>query len=169
LKDDEVDRLQKSLANIDGERAQLAERLQNANTEATDSKALAAANQEATAQLAALHEQLRQSQNQIASLASENAALKNRYALVGAPPSSSGLSAPTRPGTAGAAAAAVRPPTPTPAPAARTHVIASGDTLTKIARRYYGSSEKWNQILEANRGVIRDPNNLTVGATIRIP
>jgi nucleoid-associated protein YgaU len=51
----------------------------------------------------------------------------------------------------------------------RTHVIGLGDTLGKIAKRYYGSADRWPEIYEANRDVLRDPNRLPVTVTIRIP
>jgi nucleoid-associated protein YgaU len=44
-----------------------------------------------------------------------------------------------------------------------------GDTLSKIARRYYGSADRWPEILQANRDVLRDERNLPVGAALRIP
>jgi len=183
LQQDEVDRLQKALANIDTERAQLADRVHASDTQASQAQAQAAANQEAAAQLAAVREQFRQAQNQIASLAGENSQLKNRLALAGPPPGSAGtggLGAPSRPTPALAPAsstavvsstraAPTAPTRPTPPPAPRTHTVAEGDTLTKIARHYYGSSDRWPQILEANRNVIKDVNNLTLGTTLKIP
>lgn len=170
LQQDEVDRLQKALANIDAERAELAERIQNSTSQTNQALAQAAVNQEAASQLAGVREQLRQMQNQLASLAGENAQLKNRLALSGPAPSSL-LAAPTRPGGATVQSAPARsaPTAPTPAPTTRTHTVADGDTLTRIARRYYGNAEKWPQILEANRAVIKDVNNLTVGTSLKIP
>jgi hypothetical protein len=49
----------------------------------------------------------------------------------------------------------------------KTYVVKSGDTLSKIAAHFYGSSSKWHQIANANN--IRDPQKLTVGAKLRIP
>jgi nucleoid-associated protein YgaU len=169
LKQEEIDRLQNALANIDNERAQLADRLNEANTRANQSASQATAGQEASAQLTGIREQLRQAQNQIASLATENQQLKNRLALSGPPPSSL-MGVPTRPGSAAAQAiTSTRPAEPAAAPAVRTHTVVDGDTLTRIARRYYGSSDRWAEILEANRGAIKDPNNLTLGTKLRIP
>jgi chromosome segregation ATPase len=184
LKDEEIDRLQKALANIDGERASLAERIQSATTEASEATARASVNNDATAQLAAVREQLRQAQNQLASFANENMQLKNRLSLGGgSTPAMSGLSAPRRPGAAVAPAAAnaplLRPTTPTVSPGAtasaptpeqpRTHTVMAGDTLTKIAKRYYGDTERWAEILEANRAAIGDPRAISVGTRLRIP
>ena len=136
---------------------------------------------EAAAQIAALSEQLRQTQATAAALATENAQLKTRLAIVGPPPAAE-HAAPVRPGTAAAAAVttplpAVRPvatpPSDMDTPAAdagpRQHVVVEGDTLAKLARRYYGNTNRWNEILEANRDVIKNENVLPVGATLRIP
>lgn len=51
----------------------------------------------------------------------------------------------------------------------RTHVVTAGDTLAKIATRYYGSAARWREILEANRDVLGEGNNLVVGHSLRIP
>jgi len=56
-----------------------------------------------------------------------------------------------------------------PATAGRTHVVAKGDTLSSIARKYYGDSSKWKTIFNANRNRIADPNRLTVGTKLIIP
>jgi nucleoid-associated protein YgaU len=51
----------------------------------------------------------------------------------------------------------------------RTYVVRSGDTLFSISRKFYKSSKRWKEILEANRKNIRDPKKLTVGETLVIP
>lgn len=56
-----------------------------------------------------------------------------------------------------------------PATSGRTHVVAKGDTLSSIARKYYGDSSKWKTIFNANRNRISDPNRLTVGTKLIIP
>ncbi len=64
---------------------------------------------------------------------------------------------------------------PTPAPEAapaggRTHVVAKGDTLFKLARQYYnGNQSMWRKIWEANKAQISDPNQLKVGQQLVIP
>ncbi len=59
------------------------------------------------------------------------------------------------------------------APAAEEKVeyyeIVSGDTLSKIAKQYYGDANAYPKIFEANREVIKDPNLIYVGQKIRIP
>jgi len=47
--------------------------------------------------------------------------------------------------------------------------IVSGDSLSKIAKKFYGDSGRYNEIFEANREVIRDANLIFPGQKIRIP
>ncbi len=71
-----------------------------------------------------------------------------------------------------APAAVVSLPTTVPSPTAKqeqTHVVASGDTLTGIAQKYYGDASKWNRIFEANRDVLPSSNSLQIGQKLRIP
>ena len=49
------------------------------------------------------------------------------------------------------------------------YVIQSGDTLSKISKAYYGDAMAYNQIFDANREVIQDPDLIFVGQKIRIP
>ncbi|MCK4659711.1 MAG: LysM peptidoglycan-binding domain-containing protein [Phycisphaerae bacterium] len=51
------------------------------------------------------------------------------------------------------------------------HVVRKGDTLTKIARRYYGSSSPGivTAIFEANRQVMRSPHEVVEGSRLRLP
>jgi ABC-type amino acid transport substrate-binding protein len=53
-----------------------------------------------------------------------------------------------------------------------TYVVQPGDTLSRIARAYYGDAwaTSWQRIYEANRDVIGDdPGRLRVGMTLQIP
>ena len=50
---------------------------------------------------------------------------------------------------------------------ATTHVVKKGDTLRKLANRYYGEPGKWRRIAKANK--IKDPTKLKVGRKLRIP
>ena len=47
--------------------------------------------------------------------------------------------------------------------------IASGDRLTLIALKYYGHKFFWVYIYEANKDVIRNPNNVPIGTVLKIP
>jgi len=49
------------------------------------------------------------------------------------------------------------------------HVVAAGDTLSKIARKYYGDASQYMQIFEANRDQLKDPDKIKVGQKLKIP
>jgi nucleoid-associated protein YgaU len=49
------------------------------------------------------------------------------------------------------------------------YVIKSGDTLSAIAKQFYGDGNKHPKIFEANREVIKDANLIFPGQKIRIP
>lgn len=48
-------------------------------------------------------------------------------------------------------------------------VLKAGDRLAKLARKYYGNTEDWILIYNANKDVITNPDVLPVGKTIIIP
>ena len=64
---------------------------------------------------------------------------------------------------------AVAAPAASTAEAFKDYVVQKGDTLQKIAKQVYGSYNKWTKIYEANRTVIKDPNFLRPGITIKLP
>jgi len=47
--------------------------------------------------------------------------------------------------------------------------IKSGDNLSKVSKKFYGNSNHYNEIFEANREVIKDMNLIYPGQMIRIP
>jgi len=47
------------------------------------------------------------------------------------------------------------------------HVVVEGDTLTSIAKQYWGTSQGWENIQKANPGLT--PTNLKLGAKLNIP
>ena len=49
-----------------------------------------------------------------------------------------------------------------------TYTVESGDTLSKIALKYYGSSSYWTKIFADNADTISDPNKIRVGQIIKI-
>ncbi len=49
------------------------------------------------------------------------------------------------------------------------YTIQKGDSLSKIAKRYYGDAMKYPVIFEANREVIKDADLIYPGQVIRIP
>ena len=49
------------------------------------------------------------------------------------------------------------------------YTIKKGDTLSAIAKQFYGKANDYPKIFEANREVIKDPNLIFPGQKIRIP
>lgn len=49
------------------------------------------------------------------------------------------------------------------------YTIVSGDSLWKIAKKYYGNGSKYTVLFEENREVIKDPDKIYPGQKIRIP
>jgi nucleoid-associated protein YgaU len=70
-----------------------------------------------------------------------------------------------------------RPVTPKPGvvqppdPSRPVYTVRSGDTLSSIAKQFYGKDtpKYWQQILEANKTSIKDPKRLPVGQKLVIP
>lgn len=56
------------------------------------------------------------------------------------------------------------------APAESTfYTVKSGDTLSKIAAEHYGAANKYMVIFEANKPMLKDPDKIYPGQTLRIP
>jgi nucleoid-associated protein YgaU len=55
------------------------------------------------------------------------------------------------------------------APQAQFHAVVSGDTLGKIAKKYYGNAMKYPVIFEANKPMLSHPDKIYVGQVLRIP
>jgi nucleoid-associated protein YgaU len=51
----------------------------------------------------------------------------------------------------------------------RDYTIKSGDSLSKIAREFYGNANDWQKIYQANKDTIKDPNMIYPGQKIIIP
>jgi nucleoid-associated protein YgaU len=67
-------------------------------------------------------------------------------------------------------------PAPTSEPGAagttgteQTYTVVAGDSLSKIAKRYYGDANQWRRIHEANRDQIKDPDLIHPGQRLKIP
>lgn len=67
-----------------------------------------------------------------------------------------------------APAAQAQPRTPEPEET-RFHQVQSGDTLSKIAKQYYGEAGKYMQIFEANKPMLSDPDKIYPGQVLRVP
>ena len=50
-----------------------------------------------------------------------------------------------------------------------TYTVEKGDTLSHIAKRFYGKAKFWPKIHEANRDTIEDPDRIFPGQVIRLP
>ncbi|WP_198969847.1 peptidoglycan-binding protein LysM [Xylophilus sp. ASV27] len=53
--------------------------------------------------------------------------------------------------------------------ASQYHDVVSGDTLSAIAKKYYGDANKYMKIFEANKPMLSDPNKIYPGQKLRIP
>ncbi|MFZ2517720.1 MAG: LysM peptidoglycan-binding domain-containing protein, partial [Anaerolineae bacterium] len=51
----------------------------------------------------------------------------------------------------------------------RTHVVVAGDSLYKIAAHFYGNGNRWPEIFEANKDIIKNPRIIRPGQKLRIP
>lgn len=55
------------------------------------------------------------------------------------------------------------------APAAQTYTVASGDSLSKIAKKLYGNANRWHDIFNANRDQLDNPDLIKPGQILQIP
>lgn len=51
----------------------------------------------------------------------------------------------------------------------RTHTVAKGESLSKIAKQYYGDAKQWKKIFEANKDTIKNPDLIFPGQVIKVP
>jgi len=51
----------------------------------------------------------------------------------------------------------------------QTYTVTAGDTLSRLAFRFYGASHKWPQIHQANADTLKNPNYLYIGQQLLIP
>jgi len=49
------------------------------------------------------------------------------------------------------------------------HTVKSGDTLSKIAKRYYGDAMRYPDIFDANTPMLKHPDKIYPGQVLRIP
>lgn len=183
--------LESALATSQASEARLGEELASSRSshEATQSALNSAQAELEKARLAAqvasneagiLRDQVRQMQAQLALAVEENQQLRTKLAVI-VPPPSSGLSTPVRPGSAAAKSTFVLPEVlkpvqaapvvevPVAQPPVRQHIVAPGDTLTKISRKHYGTPDRWKDIFEANPNILSDPAKLPIGAALNLP
>ena len=53
--------------------------------------------------------------------------------------------------------------------ASQYHDVVSGDTLSAIAKKFYGDANKYPKIFEANKPMLSDPDKIYPGQKLRIP
>ena len=70
--------------------------------------------------------------------------------------------------TTGAAHTEAQPAAEKEVPAVM-YTVKSGDSLSKIAKQHYGTASKYMIIFEANKPMLKDPNKIYPGQTLRIP
>jgi nucleoid-associated protein YgaU len=56
-----------------------------------------------------------------------------------------------------------------PEPESQWHTVVSGDTLSKIAKKFYGDANKYQGIFEANKPMLKHPDKIYPGQMLRIP
>ena len=49
------------------------------------------------------------------------------------------------------------------------YTVKPGDTLSKIAKHFFGDANAYNEIFEANRDQLSDPDKIKPGQVLRIP
>ena len=49
------------------------------------------------------------------------------------------------------------------------HEVVKGDTLSSIAKKYYGDPSLYMQIFEANKDILANPDLIKIGQRLRIP
>ena len=51
----------------------------------------------------------------------------------------------------------------------RTYKVQPGDSLSKIAKQFYGDANQYNRIFDANRSKLDNPDKIQVGQELMIP
>jgi len=57
----------------------------------------------------------------------------------------------------------------TPEPEAKMYTVKSGDSLSKIAKEFYGDPMKYPEIFKANQPMLENPDKIYPGQVLRIP
>jgi nucleoid-associated protein YgaU len=52
---------------------------------------------------------------------------------------------------------------------ARSYIVQPGDSLSKISKQFYGDSNQYMKIFEANKDRLTDPDKIKAGMDLRIP
>src|SRR5262245_23878468 len=51
----------------------------------------------------------------------------------------------------------------------QTYTVKAGDTLSKISKQFYGNSNDYMRIFNANKDKLKDPDHIQVGQELKIP
>ena len=51
----------------------------------------------------------------------------------------------------------------------QSYTVVGGDSLSKIAKKFYGNANRWHEIFDANRDQITNPDLIRVGQVLKIP
>jgi len=54
-------------------------------------------------------------------------------------------------------------------PEAKFYTVVKGDTLSKIAKEFYGNANAYTKIFEANKPMLSHPDKIYPGQNLRIP
>jgi nucleoid-associated protein YgaU len=54
-------------------------------------------------------------------------------------------------------------------PPSQFYEVKSGDTLSAIAKQFYGDANRYSAIFEANKPMLKDPDEIYPGQVLRIP
>lgn len=66
----------------------------------------------------------------------------------------------------------VDPSLPQPAPSGgprQTYTVQAGDSLSRIAKQFYGNADEYMRIFDANKDKLNDPNRIQIGQELVIP
>jgi nucleoid-associated protein YgaU len=69
----------------------------------------------------------------------------------------------------GSSSTAPAPESAAKAPAQNTYTVVAGDSLSKIAKKFYGNANSWKKIYDANTDRIKNPDVIQPGWVLKIP
>ena len=58
---------------------------------------------------------------------------------------------------------------PAPSPEAQKYTVKAGDSLSKIAKHFYGDANQYMRIFDANQDQLSDPDKIQAGQELSIP
>jgi nucleoid-associated protein YgaU len=64
---------------------------------------------------------------------------------------------------------AIKPVIGKPAVVMKKYTVRKGDTLQRIAQKFYGTTKRWKEIYKANQKILKTPDSIYPGQIIKIP